>query len=215
MTDCNLTISVIQDNENIGESLYKINNNFEALQALACDIEKTLDKDIEIRTFFYYGPNSPTDSGDGMEDGKTSRPSVTTIENFVNTTLQLSLISEDRDVAYVIYQKTGWAQQKDTINKSGSGTISYTATVQKASTRKITISRYVTTWYTATETFYAGYRWSTNINDVYNQYAPVLVIYKLTCKDNKYSMDKDFPKFTRAATNTTANWNNPTTWSIY
>lgn len=215
MSDCNSTVSLIYDNDNIGESLYKINNNFEALQTLACDIEKTLDKEIQIRTLFYYGPNSATDPGSDMQDGQTSYPSVATIENFVNATLQLSSISEVGDLAYVIYQKTGWTSQEIATQRSGSGSVPYSRTVTVPYTRKIGIGRYVTEYRRQTRTFYAGYSWSTNINDQYNLYAPVLIIYKLYYNGTSYNVNANYPKFTRASTNTTANWNNPTAWSIY
>lgn len=215
MSDCNSTVSLIYDTDNIGESIYKINNNFEALQTLACDIEKTLDRDIQIRTLFYYGPNSATESGSGMQDGQTSYPSVATIENFVNTTLQLSSISEVGDLAYVIYQKTGWTSQNIVTQRSGSGSVPYSRAVTVQYTRKIGIGRYVTEYRQEMRTFYAGYSWSTNINDQYNLYAPVLIIYKLYYNGTRYSVNANYPKFTRASTNTTANWNNPTAWSIY
>lgn len=215
MSDCNSTVNLIYDTDNIGESLYKINNNFEALQTLACDIEKTLDKDIAIRTFFYYGPNSATESGSGMQDGQTSYPSTNTIETFINNTLQLSAISEVGDLAYVIYQKTGWTPQNVITQRSGSGTVPYSRAVTVPVQRKIGIGRWRTDWVTQMQTFYAGYTWSADINDQYNLYAPVIIIYKLYYNGTGYSVNANYPKFTRASTNTTANWNNPTAWSIY
>jgi hypothetical protein len=221
MEDCNSTVDLIYDNENIGGSLTKINNNFNALQTLACDIEKTLDKEIQIRTLFYYGPNSATDSGSGMNSGQTSYPSFDTIENFVNLDLQLPSISEVGDIVYIVYQKTGWSSTNILTPKSGSGSVPYSRQVVTSSTRKIGIGRYVTTYSISTQTFYAGYSWYANINDQYNNYAPVLVVYKLNFKNGtNYKVEIDpnnivWPKFIRASTNSTPNWNNPTTWSIY
>jgi hypothetical protein len=215
MSDCNTTVSLIYDNENIGSSLSKINNNFNALQTLTCDIEKTLDKEIQIRTLFYYGPNSATDSGSGMQDGQTSYPSTATIENFVNNELELPSVSEIGDLAYIIYQKTGWTSQNIVTSRSGSGTVPYQRTVTVPKQRKIGIGRYVTVYVQEVQTFYAGYTWYTNINDQYNLYAPVLVIYRLYYNGTNYSVNTNYPKFTRASTNTTAYWNNPTAWSIY
>jgi len=227
MADCNKTVDLIYDSENIGDSLTKINNNFSSLKTLACNIEGVLDKTIEVRTFFYYGPNSatagevPADPTSGMQDGVASRPSNSTIKSFVTDTDKLNLpaISESGDTAYVIYQKTGWQSQNVVTSRSGSGSVPYQRTETVPVLRKIGINWGKGYYYWTTEqrtvTYYAGYSWSTNINDQYKLYAPVFIIWKLTFDGTEYNIDSNYPKFTRASTNSTSNWNNPTAWSIY
>lgn len=105
-----LDVRTIFDNECLSDSLTKINNNFLNLQTALCDIKAKADVRVEVRTFFYYGPNGDTNPGDGMQDNQTSRPSDLTIQAFVNSPTQLSLpsFSKPGDIAYVIYQKTGF-----------------------------------------------------------------------------------------------------------
>ena len=226
MTDsCATNVQLIYGNENIGDSLGKINNNFGLLKTAACGIEKQLDDIVNVRTFFYYGPNSATDSEDGVNSGNLTLPSTTTIQNFVNKSsgLNLPTVSEKGDIAYVIYQKTGWYTNALNYYRSGGGTYSYTTSRQEQRTyveriRRIGIgwtSRTRTYWVTIYQTFYAGYSWSANINDTYNVYTPIFVIYKLTFDGTNYTVDAGFPKFTRASSNSTLNWNNPAAWSIY
>jgi hypothetical protein len=106
----NLNVSVIEENECLSNSLLKINNNFLNLQQALSGLNSRFDKRIEIRTFFYYGPNANSNPGSGMADNQTSRPSDITIQAFVNSPSQLNLpaISKPGDIAYVIYQKTGY-----------------------------------------------------------------------------------------------------------
>lgn len=221
MSDCPTKVDLIYDSENIGSSLNKIVNNFNTLKAAACDIEQLLDKQVEVRTFFYYGPNSATDSESGQDNGHASRPSNTTIESFVNDagSLNLPSMSELGDIAYVIYQKTGWYSQTAVTSRSGSGVVPYSRTVTVPIQRKIGINwgkgYWVTDYVQRVQTFYAGYNWSANINDTYKYYAPVFVIYKLTFDGTSYTVNTNFPKFSRSATNSTADWNNPAAWSIY
>jgi hypothetical protein len=222
---CATNVQLIYGNENIGDSLTKINNNFELLKTAACDIEKQLDDIVNVRTFFYYGPNSATDSEDGVNSGNLTLPSTTTIQNFVNkpTGLNLTTVSEKGDIAYVIYQKTGWYTNAQNYQRSGGGTVPYTRVTQSQRVevqrvRRIGIgwtTRTRTYWVTEYHTYYAGYSWSANINDTYNIYTPIFVIYKLTFDGTNYSIDTGFPKFTRASSNSTLNWNNPAAWSIY
>lgn len=223
--NCQTNVELIYGSENIGDSLTKINNNFEVLKNTACGIEKQLDDIVNVRTFFYYGPNSATDSESGVNSGNLTLPSTTTIQNFVNQSngLNLPSFSEVGDIAYVIYQKTGWYTNANRYYRSGSGTVSYTRPVQEQRTRTERVrrigigwkSRTVTYWVTVYQTFYAGYSWSADINDSYNVYSPVFVIYRLTYNGSSYNMDVGFPKFTRSSTNSTLNWNNPATWSTY
>jgi hypothetical protein len=222
---CATNVQLIYGNENIGDSLNKINNNFNLLKTAACDIEKQLDDIVNVRTFFYYGPNSATNSEDGVDSGNLTLPSTTTIQNFVNKSsgLNLPTMSEKGDIAYVVYQKTGWYTNALNYYRSGSGTVSYNKLVQYQRTETYRVRRIGIGWTTRTRTYlvseyhthYAGYFWSTNINDTYNIYTPIFVIYKLTFDGTNYSADAGFPKFTRASSNSTLNWNNPAAWSIY
>ncbi len=104
-----LKVDSIEDNECLGDSLLKINNNFLNIQQALKSLNTRFDAKVEVRTFFYYGPNAMSSSSSGMADNQTSRPSDITIQAFVNSPSQLNLpaISKPNDIAYVIYQKTG------------------------------------------------------------------------------------------------------------
>jgi hypothetical protein len=136
--DCTVNVDLIYPDENIGDSLEKINNNFTNLKQAVCDVEGTLDRIVNIRTFFYYGPNSVS----GQEN-TSSRPNDATIEAFVNDSDKLNLarenISETGDIAYVIYQKTGWYSKQDSYYRSGTGSLPFQRTVRVAVTRRIGI----------------------------------------------------------------------------
>lgn len=110
MSACTPFIQTIYPTECLSDSLVKINTNFANLQTKVCDIKETADSLIEVRTFWYYGPNAQNDRTDGMQSGITSRPSNNTIKTFVNSQSQLNLpsISDNNDIAYVIFQKTGF-----------------------------------------------------------------------------------------------------------
>jgi hypothetical protein len=181
MPVCDTTnISTIYDNECLGDSLSKINNNFLNLEASLSALRFRTDSKVEIRTFFYYGPNAQSDPRSGMADNQTSRPSDMTIMAFVNSPTQLNLptISKPNDVAYVIYQKTGF------LNSNLTG---------------------ITT----------DYMFGDVTSDVFNQFAPTFVIWKLTCQTSKfYTVDAGFPKITRAQTDGNVNtWNQPQLWN--
>jgi hypothetical protein len=110
MSACTDYIKTIYPDECVGDSLSTINSNFSALQVVTCELEQRFDKNKQVRTFFYYGPNAGVDVTSGMADNSTSRPSDLTIQSFVNSPEQLNLplISRDGDTAYVVYQKTGF-----------------------------------------------------------------------------------------------------------
>jgi hypothetical protein len=223
--NCTINVNLIQGSENIGDSLSKINNNFSGLKTAACDLENRINNIVNIRTFFYYGPNSATDSESGVNSGNLTLPSNTTIENFTNKTTGLNLIpySEKGDIVYVIYQKTGWYTNVSNYQRSGSGSVPYSRNVQVQKTRTERVrrigigwtTRTITYWENQVQTFYAGYSWSASINDTYNVYTPIFAIYRLNFNGTKYLVETGFPKFTRSSTNSTLNWNNPTTWSTY
>lgn len=179
---CDNYISDITPDECLNTSLSKINNNFLNLQEVVCDLKQRVDLIQTIRTFFYYGPNSETDAGSGMDDNATSRPSNTTIYAFVNSPTQLNLpaISSPGDVAYVIFQKTGFLN-----NKLANITTDYTFT-------------------------------STTLTDIFNTFAPVFVIWRLTYSGTDYTVDVGFPRFSQAQTSDNSlNWNQPQNWGGY
>lgn len=110
MSACNQYIQTIEPAECLSDSLSKINNNFQNLQSVVCDLKETVDEMVEIRTLWYYGPNAENDPSSGMQTGVASRPSNNTIKAFVNSPEQLDLptISNVDDVVYIIFQKTGF-----------------------------------------------------------------------------------------------------------
>lgn len=110
MSACSPFIQTIYPAECLSDSLAKINTNFANLQTEVCTIKETVDNMVEVRTFWYYGPNAENDPASGMQTGITSRPSNNTIKAFVNGSSQLNLpsISDINDVAFVIFQKTGF-----------------------------------------------------------------------------------------------------------
>ena len=195
-TSCPYTIQLIQPNEYIGNSLEKINSNFTALASSACSLEQTIQTSKSVRTFFYYGPASTTTPTNGMNEGISSRPSNTLIQTFVNSVTGLNLlpISKKDDQAYVIYQKTGWAESSSPRSASGSGSLPY---------RVISSNRR------------AYYSWSTTVTDLNYNYYPNFVVYRLTHDGTNYKPDIGFPKFVRAQTANTINWNNPKLWLTY
>jgi hypothetical protein len=99
-------LQVIEESECLGESLVKINLNFQNLETITCNLKQKIESMKTVRTFFYYGVNSETN----LQGGRISRPSNATIYNFLNNSNQLNLpsISYPNDIAYVIYQKTGY-----------------------------------------------------------------------------------------------------------
>jgi hypothetical protein len=174
MSDCPVKIDLIYDDENIGDSLTKINQNFAKVLSGACLIEDQLDKMVNIRTFFYYGPNAPTESEStwSVQPDSASRPSAATIEAFVNNGpdvplprvpgLNLPSISEVGDIAYVIYQKTGWLSQTQVYDKSGTGSLPFQRTVRRRVVRSIGIG--------------GGKCWVAR--EVYNHYNPKWQIFR-------------------------------------
>ena len=131
-----------------------------------------------------------------MVDNASTRPSNTTIQTFVNTDTGLNLlpVSKKYDQTYIIYQKTGWTSTNTSRPASGSGHIPY---------RVISSQRY------------AYYSWSQTINDVNYSYSPNFVVYRLTHDGIDYKVDAGFPRFVRAQSGNTFNWNNPKLWITY
>lgn len=224
---CNAYLENVSSDECLGSSLPKINTNFNTLQNILWSLRERVDSRVEVRTFFYYGPNStgpagskgrtsnpikgapqalaasaPSPATSGMDDGKISRPSNLTIQAFINSPSQINLpsISKAADVAYVIFQKTGF-----------NSVIPPDLTTFKGSTR-------ITTEQLATTT-------TTNI-DINVDISPIFIIWKLTCsKRLSYLVDQGFPKFHRAQTvqqqrtvtsrDEPLNWNQPQNWSAF
>lgn len=209
MAACPRYITEINNTENVGDSLVKLNNNFWNLKEAICDIKKTLDDTVQVRTFFYYGPNSSADSTSGMQNNTTSRPSNTTIEAFVNSPTQLNLptISDTNDIAYVIYQKTGYLVKQATRQTSGSVPVIGTSP-GSASTTNTNVPIY-------NPPLTKPGTWSTTTPDSYTIFSPVFIIWKLTYNGTAYKTDSGFPKFSQAETLSTPNWNNPVAWSQF
>jgi len=182
----------IQNTEHIGDSLVKINNNFINLQTDLCDVQQKLNENVNVRTFFYYGPNSATDPGSNMHGNSSSRPSNKTIESFVNDSEQLNIpaISKNNDIVYVIYQKTGYLESQATRITTGT-----------------TTARVIS--------FVTNVDWSTTTLDTYNSYSPVIFVWKLVCYNEVYNTDTGFPKILQAQTLSTTNWNQPQNWLQY
>jgi len=144
MSDCPVKIDLIYDDENIGDSLTKVNQNFTNILSGACLIEQQLENMVNIRTFFYYGPNAPTESEATWSisqpgENSSSRPALSTIEKFVNNDLDIPAISEEGDIAYVIYQKTGWLTQTQVHDREGTGELPFQRTVRRKVVRRIGI----------------------------------------------------------------------------
>ena len=183
-------IENILSTETLGDSLIKLNNNFQNLQDAINDLSTQINNMVQVRTFFYYGPSSGTDPNSGMENGKTTRPSNSTILNFVNSTSQLNVpaISKINDVVYVVYQKTGYVANQAIRVTSGSipvKVISFSTTVS----------------------------WSTTTPDILNTFSPVFFIWRLTYNGSQYTVDSSFPKFFQSTTLSTNDWSNPRNWT--
>jgi len=185
-------ISTIYNTENIGDSLIKINNNFFNLRTALCKLKEKVESTINVRTFFYYGPNSATDPTTNLQNNKTSRPSDSVIADFINNTNQLNLpaVSRQNDIAYVVYQKTGYYQVEGTRTSTGTLQVRVISSVQTVA-------------------------YETDTPEIINIYSPVFVIWKLTHNGINYQVDNGFPKFTQAETISTINWNKPEKWLTY
>jgi hypothetical protein len=219
---CNTNLKGVSNDECLGASLPKINSNFTTLQNILWSLRERVDSRVEVRTFFYYGPNSAGPAGSkngslnpakgvsqaagtspaasGMDDGKISRPSNLTIQAFINSSSQINLpsISSPGDIAYVIFQKTGF----NSIIPSNLNTF-------KGSTR-ITTEQLATT-----------------ISPLATTISPIFIIWKLTCsKLLSYLVDQGFPKFHRAQTLQQTSksgvnvpqplsWDQPQNWSLF
>lgn len=200
---CNAYLENISNDECLGSSLPKINSNFNTLQNILWSLRERVDSKIQVRTFFYYGPNSTGPAGSidapqvtaaaspatsGMDNGKVSRPSNLTIQAFINSPSQINLpsISKAGDIAYVVFQKTGF-----------NSTVPLNLNALEGLT--------------------------TNV-DINVDISPIFIIWKLTCsKSLSYIVDQGFPKFHRAQTvrsntggsNEPQNWNQPQNWSTF
>jgi hypothetical protein len=248
---CNAYLESVSNDECLGSSLPKINSNFTTLQEILWSLRERADSRVEVRTFFYYGPNSagPTGSkgsgqlsgggkgsllppglspaGSGMDDNKTSRPSNLTVEAFINSSSQINLpsISSPGDIAYVIYQKTGFLSTigQNVLLQSSSQNVGVTyEQVRNAKGRLTGDIRPVSTF-------------GRNINfnqlittdDIVMLTSPTFVIWKLTCSQRlSYLVDQGFPKFHRAQTSQQTSklgvnvpqplsWDQPQNWSLF
>jgi len=210
MAKCPSYVQTIKNSENIGDSLVKINNNFFNLYTGLCELKKEIFRNIRIRTFFYYGPNAAADATSGMQNNITSRPSNTTIENFINSTDQLNIpsISRPGDIAYIVYQKTGYLSQQATRTTSGTVDVLGTSPAPNVPVTPSPIPIF-------NPPLIKPQSWLTTTPDLYNIFSPVFIIWKLTFNGSKFITDIGFPKFSQAETLSTPNWNNPRAWSKY
>ncbi len=194
---CPRYVELIQRTENVGDTLIKINNNFSNLKNIICELKDIVDSTVITRTFFYYGTNTTAvDSSTVMQNNVTSRPSNTTIENFVNNVQQLNLpaISKTNDEAIIIYQKTGYLSQEAVRTTTGSLVVPAPPGFSGS----------------ATVTY------STTTPDKYTIYVPVFIIWRLIFNGTKYTTSLGFPKFSQSYTSSqTTNWNKPQNWVQY
>jgi hypothetical protein len=223
-----LKVDSIEDNECLGDSLLKINNNFINIQQALKSLNTRFDARVEVRTFFYYGPNASTAPGSGMADDQATRPSDMTIQAFVNSPSQLNLpaISKPNDIAYVIYQKTGFLSTVlvNAIMGSAQQVVdNYYRQIQTGTgfkgkpvlgTNSLIIQGLLANNPTRVITQ----------QDIVNFLAPIFIIWRLTSGENSiYTVDSPtFPKFFRSQTANISegapgwqNWNNPQNWSQF
>lgn len=114
-TACTFFPENIDNAECVTSSLSKLNRNFQTLEDIVYALEDRLSVN-QVRTFFYYGPNAQTNPRSGMDDNAASRPSNATIQGYVNDATQLALprVSKTGDIAYVLFQKTGYYSTANT-----------------------------------------------------------------------------------------------------
>lgn len=271
---CNANLDAVFEDECLGDSLPKINSNFNSLQQILWSLRERVDSRVEVRTFFYYGPNaagpvgskasgqlsvpgkgartpqlSPageSPAGSGMDDNQTTRPSNLTIEAFVNSSSQINLpsISEPGDIAYVIYQKTGFlssilqnipfASQQDAViasyinvydNKGNfigiqpttvlAGTATATRTPGYVTIKGRVVPSKAGNISVTTTAGNSVSQWITT-DDIVMQLSPVFVVWRLTCSNQlAYLVDQGYPKFHRAQTPSSVLWDQPQLWSQF
>lgn len=189
---CPSYVSTISPSENIGDSLIKINNNFYNLKEEICNLKEEVEGTVQVRTFFYYGPNAEVDSTSGMQNNTSTRPSNTTIENFVNDSNQLNMpsISKLNDRIYVVYQKTGYLQNSLTRETRSSINVNVNNSIRNVP-------------------------FSTTTPESYNTYSPVFIIWLLVYDGVQYKVVEDFPKYSQAETISSVYWNDPMSWSEF
>ena len=220
---CPRYVSTIRSTERIGNSLVKINNNFANLQTGYCKLIQRILDIVQVRTFFYYGPNANTNPTSGMQNNQASYPNNTTIQNFVNSPTQLNVptISEPGDVVYVIYQKTGFYSRNAAKKYSGTLTVDTGSNIQA---EKIKIINYTDLDANSSTPGLSGIA-----PDRYNVFSPVFVIWRLTATPTTnitptsvltrvpvtYNVDSGFPKFTQAETIANEHWDKPNVWQTY
>lgn len=188
MALCDNIITTIESSECLTDSLAKINSNFTNLQTTYEVLYDRINKLVQVRTFFYYGPNAFFDASSGMANNEAAIPSPETITAFVNSPTQLNLpsISYLNDVAYVVYQKTGFQYSLSATNPSISANYVWD-TVDANSQQQLIYS-----------------------------FAPTLIIWRLAYDGAVYRISTGFPKYHREMTNNTfAQWNTPQTWSTF
>jgi hypothetical protein len=235
-----ITIKEIPASECLSTSVNTLNINFLALEQETCELQKFIKK--QVRTFFFYGPNSQTDSESNMDPGGVTRPSNEVITNFVNSPneLNLPILTRKGDIAYIIYQKTGY--KNNLYLNVPTGTDVQTVANQTAATAArqaytIEIARIRAQIAAApnrgerirlyNQLLLAENRRVANANanaqisqDIVSNFAVIFFIWRLTYSGNGYSVDDGFPKFTQATTSqngeqTAIPWNDPRLWTQF
>jgi hypothetical protein len=183
-------VTLIEETRCLTDSLDILNTNFLNLSSVACQLKQRVDSIKMIRTFFYYGINADRFSVDGMDTDRLSRPSNNRIEEFVNAADQLNLppISNSGDVAYVIYQKTGYLNNRATgQNITSSYRIGGDQSVQ------------TNNWWAP-----AFFIWKLVCEPTLDESNVV------------YKVGSGWPKIHRAeSANSSPNWNKPQNWTTY
>lgn len=186
MALCDNIIQTIENTECLTDSLAKINSNFTNLQTTYCSLKTLFDQNIQVRTFFYYGPNSDVDARSGMNNEKASRPSPEVITAFVNSPTQLNLpaISKLNDIAYVIYQKTGFQYSLSATNPDITTSYNWDSVPAE--------------------------------DELNYSFAPVLIIWRLVYDGMYYTISTGFPKYHGEMTdNNETQWDKPQLWSTF
>jgi hypothetical protein len=191
MSACTPYIIPIEETNCLSDSLELLNANFLSLSAVTCTLKQRIDKLKSVRTFFYYGPFSQISSRSGQDPDKLSRPSDETISLFVNSTEQLNLpsISFEGDIAWVIYQKTGF--------RSNIGN---------------TLVPNIPTSYQ-----YPG-KYTEDVNNQWSPTLFIwkLIYTDIAGSGLFYRIENGFPKIHRAQTGSDfTNWNSPSAWNTY
>lgn len=180
-----------------------------------------------VYTFFYFGAyTAVNDPYDGMNNGLSNIPDISTIEDWVNNSLKLATAPavKNGDQTYVIYQKTGYRRPTPT---SQSGTMS-------VSPNSFTGPSYNQIAGGAGGEGTAVYTINSitdkQSTDALDEYIPTFVVYKLVyddtianvnpgfrCKQQPFVRSTKTPVGAVTTNNDPSTWtfNKPSTWSFF